>query len=99
MPSGGLVGGSDAMHATRAAVEEGILPGGGVALLRAAVAQARQNGQRRPEEATICANLAILSRSNGVGVNLFQPIPKPAVNDLPPITSPTEIEKVRPFIL
>jgi chaperonin GroEL len=24
----------DAMHATRAAVEEGILPGGGVALLR-----------------------------------------------------------------
>jgi len=28
----------DAMHATRAAVEEGIVPGGGVALLRAAVA-------------------------------------------------------------
>jgi chaperonin GroEL len=28
----------DAMHATRAAVQEGILPGGGVALLRAAVA-------------------------------------------------------------
>src|SRR5207237_9203961 len=27
--------GDDAMHATRAAVEEGILPGGGVALLRA----------------------------------------------------------------
>ena len=26
----------DALHATRAAVEEGILPGGGVALLRAA---------------------------------------------------------------
>ena len=25
----------DALHATRAAVEEGILPGGGVALLRA----------------------------------------------------------------
>jgi chaperonin GroEL len=28
----------DALHATRAAVEEGILPGGGVALLRAATA-------------------------------------------------------------
>src|SRR5690606_37886123 len=28
----------DAMHATRAAVEEGLLPGGGVALLRAAKA-------------------------------------------------------------
>jgi chaperonin GroEL len=31
----------DAMHATRAAVEEGILPGGGVALLRAADALKR----------------------------------------------------------
>jgi chaperonin GroEL len=31
----------DALHATRAAVEEGILPGGGVALLRAAKALAR----------------------------------------------------------
>jgi chaperonin GroEL len=31
----------DAMHATRAAVEEGILPGGGVALLRAAKALTR----------------------------------------------------------
>ncbi len=28
----------DALHATRAAVEEGIVPGGGVALLRAAMA-------------------------------------------------------------
>ena len=28
----------DALHATRAAVEEGILPGGGVALLRASAA-------------------------------------------------------------
>jgi chaperonin GroEL len=31
----------DAMHATRAAVEEGILPGGGVALLRAMTALKR----------------------------------------------------------
>jgi chaperonin GroEL len=31
----------DAMHATRAAVEEGILPGGGVALLRASAALSR----------------------------------------------------------
>ena len=31
----------DAMHATRAAVEEGILPGGGVALLRATEALKR----------------------------------------------------------
>ena len=40
----------DAMHATRAAVEEGILPGGGVALLRATEAlEARQDRQRGPE--------------------------------------------------
>ena len=33
----------DAMHATRAAVEEGILPGGGVALLRATKVVERSN--------------------------------------------------------
>jgi chaperonin GroEL len=41
----------DAMHATRAAVEEGILPGGGVALLRAAEALKRirtQNDDQQP---------------------------------------------------
>jgi hypothetical protein len=36
----------DAMHATRAAVEEGVLPGGGVALLRAIPGEA-QAPQRR----------------------------------------------------
>ena len=35
----------DAMHATRAAVEEGILPGGGVALLRASEALKRLRTQ------------------------------------------------------
>ena len=35
----------DAMHATRAAVEEGILPGGGVALLRAAKALEKLKGE------------------------------------------------------
>ena len=39
----------DALHATRAAVEEGILPGGGVALLRAAgTAQAFRGTHPRP---------------------------------------------------
>ena len=39
----------DAMHATRAAVEEGIVPGGGVALLRAkaAVGEAQERQRRR----------------------------------------------------
>ena len=46
----------DALNATRAAVEEGIVPGGGVALLRAAKAldhlQARgRRGDRRPDRA------------------------------------------------
>ena len=41
----------DAMHATRAAVEEGILPGGGVALLRASEALKKvRTAQRRPED-------------------------------------------------
>ena len=41
----------DAMHATRAAVEEGILPGGGVALLRATeVAEEAPHAERRPED-------------------------------------------------
>lgn len=39
----------DAMHATRAAVEEGILPGGGVALLRAAT-QCKPSGLTHDEE-------------------------------------------------
>ncbi|MCS7161512.1 MAG: chaperonin GroEL, partial [Gemmatales bacterium] len=39
----------DAMHATRAAVEEGILPGGGVALLRAA-RQCKPSGLTHDEE-------------------------------------------------
>ncbi len=39
----------DALHATRAAVEEGILPGGGVALLRAA-SQVKPEGLGRDEE-------------------------------------------------
>jgi hypothetical protein len=30
---------------------------------------------------------------------VFQPIPNPAVNDLPLIANRTEIEKVRPFFL
>ena len=36
----------DALHATRAAVEEGIVPGGGVALLRAASGARRAQARR-----------------------------------------------------
>ncbi len=40
----------DALHATRAAVEEGIVPGGGVALLRAAKAlEVTQAARRRAD--------------------------------------------------
>ncbi len=39
----------DAVHATRAAVEEGILPGGGVALLRAARAIEKLNGDNEDQ--------------------------------------------------
>jgi len=43
----------DAMHATRAAVEEGILPGGGVALLRARAAIAALHGDNNEQDAGI----------------------------------------------
>ena len=39
----------DAMHATKAAVEEGIVPGGGVALLRGGKALDEAEARRRPE--------------------------------------------------
>ena len=43
----------DALHATRAAVEEGILPGGGVALLRAKTAIAALHGDNSEQDAGI----------------------------------------------
>jgi chaperonin GroEL len=39
----------DALHATRAAVEEGVVPGGGVALLRARVALAELKGENHDQ--------------------------------------------------
>ncbi|MGC2164996.1 MAG: chaperonin GroEL [Gallionella sp.] len=43
----------DALHATRAAVEEGIVPGGGVALLRAKTAVSKLKGDNHDQDAGI----------------------------------------------
>ncbi|MBU0689561.1 MAG: chaperonin GroEL [Gammaproteobacteria bacterium] len=43
----------DALHATRAAVEEGIVPGGGVALLRAKAAVTKLKGDNHDQDAGI----------------------------------------------
>ncbi|RMH61891.1 MAG: chaperonin GroEL [Zetaproteobacteria bacterium] len=43
----------DALHATRAAVEEGIVPGGGVALLRARAALSDVHGENRDQDTGI----------------------------------------------
>ena len=43
----------DALHATRAAIEEGILPGGGVALLRARAAIAGLRGENQDQDCGI----------------------------------------------
>jgi chaperonin GroEL len=43
----------DALHATRAAVEEGVVPGGGVALLRARTAIARLKGDNHDQDVGI----------------------------------------------
>ena len=48
----------DALHATRAAVEEGIVPGGGVALLRA-----RANAKVKADNADQQAGINIVMRS------------------------------------
>ena len=50
----------DALHATRAAVEEGIVPGGGVALLRAKVAVAKLKGSNHDQDAGITIILRAL---------------------------------------
>ena len=63
----------DAMHATRAAVEEGILPGGGVALLRARAAISALHGGNSEQDAGIKIVLRALEEplrqivSNGGG--------------------------------
>jgi len=43
----------DALHATRAAVEEGIVPGGGVALIRAKAAVAKLKGDNADQDAGV----------------------------------------------
>ena len=50
----------DAMHATRAAVDEGILPGGGVALIRASVAMGVVRGDNHDQTAGIELTLRAL---------------------------------------
>lgn len=50
----------DALHATRAAVEEGVVPGGGVALIRAIVAIADLQGDNEDQNHGIAAALRAL---------------------------------------
>ena len=56
----------DAMHATKAAVEEGIVPGGGVALLRAA-AGARQPSSSKATSRSASESSSARSRSRCAG--------------------------------
>ena len=59
----------DAMHATKAAVEEGIVPGGGVALLRAAKAldTLLKDKARRTTSGSASRSSAAPSRSRCAG--------------------------------
>ncbi len=60
----------DAMHATRAAVEEGILPGGGVALLRASKALKKlRAAQRRPEGGIEIVRKALQAPARQIATN------------------------------
>lgn len=49
----------DALHATRAAVEEGIVPGGGIALIRAAQAVSKADLSVANEEQKLGVNIAV----------------------------------------
>src|SRR5512143_58079 len=60
----------DAMHATRAAVEEGILPGGGVALLRAAEALKRLRPENEDQKHGVdIVRKAIQSPARQIAIN------------------------------
>jgi chaperonin GroEL len=60
----------DAMHATRAAVEEGVLPGGGVALLRAVKALARLRTQNDDQKTGIeIVRKAIAQPARQIAIN------------------------------
>src|SRR5205814_232728 len=60
----------DAMHATRAAVEEGILPGGGVALLRAAEALKRVRTQNDDQKTGVeIVRKAIQTPARQIAIN------------------------------
>ena len=60
----------DAMHATRAAVEEGILPGGGVALLRATEALKRVRTQNEDQKHGIeIVRKALSSPARQIAIN------------------------------
>jgi chaperonin GroEL len=55
----------DALHATRAAVEEGIVPGGGVALIRASSALDRMRSMRMSSSASTSSAKPSMSRAAG----------------------------------
>src|SRR6185436_4943513 len=60
----------DAMHATRAAVEEGILPGGGVALLRSVEALKRIRTQNDDQKTGVeIVRKAITSPARQIAIN------------------------------
>ncbi|MBV9532770.1 MAG: chaperonin GroEL, partial [Bradyrhizobium sp.] len=63
----------DAMHATRAAVEEGILPGGGVALLRAIKALSRLKAKNADQKTGIdIVRRALSTPARQIAVNAGQ---------------------------
>ena len=59
----------DAMHATRAAVEEGILPGGGVALLRSVEALKRLRTENEDQKHGIEIVKAIQTPARQIAIN------------------------------
>jgi chaperonin GroEL len=76
----------DALHATRAAVEEGVVPGGGVALVRALAAIADLKGDNEDQN----VGIALLRRA--VEARCARSLPTPATSQA---LWPTRSSKVR----
>ena len=54
----------DALHSTRAAVEEGVVPGGGVALIRAVDATAKVKGKNDDQQTGVSILVRALEESD-----------------------------------
>jgi chaperonin GroEL len=78
----------DALHATRAAVEEGIVPGGGVALLQAAIGDLGLTGDEKTGAGIVVEVRQLAANAGREGALIVENVPtRPATATTSPPTS------------